>query len=294
MYLKSSKFEISAAATAILIAMILITAGASIAKSMFSTLTPENITVLRLILSAIILFFGLKAWEVRFVRKGFLIVLAYGAAVAGMNFFFYLAIKTVPVGVALAIELTGPLCVAAVYSQNRLDYIWVLLAAIGIYFLLPSSSQVSDLDMVGLLYALVAAFFWGTYILVGKKAGKHYGSKAPALGLIFASLFVIPFGDITAAYVSLDIEVVLWVVAIALLSSALPLMLEMFALRRLPTNTYGVLTSGEPLIGTIVSFLILGEQLTLLQCFGIGTIVIASIGTVLSPSLHKPIIETGQ
>lgn len=290
MRIQSNKFSTSAAVIAVFIAMISITAGASIAKSMFSTLSPENVTVLRLSVSAIILFFGLKIWEVRFERKELILVFAYGIAIAGMNLFFYLAIKTVPVGIALAVELIGPLCVAVVYSQNRSDYMWILLAAIGIYLLLPQSSPTSELDVMGLFYALVAAFFWGTYILMGKKAGKCFGSKAPALGLIFASLFVIPFGD-SMLFSSINIEVALLVLAIALLSSAIPLMLEMFSLRKLPTNTYGILTSGEPVIGTIVSFLILGEKLTIMQCFGIGTIVIASIGTLLSPSSHSKTLE---
>ena len=293
MCIQSNKYDTSSAVIAVLISMISITAGASIAKSMFSTLSRENVTVFRLIVSSIILFFGLKAWEVRFEIKGGLIVLAYGASVAGMNLFFYLAIKTVPVGIALAIELTGPLCVAAFYSQNRSDYVWVLLAAIGIYLLLPLSSQTSELDVMGLVYALVAAFFWATYILVGKQAGKCYGSKAPALGLIFASLFVIPFGD-NMSFSSIDTEVALLILAIALLSSAIPLMLEMFALRKLPAKSYGILTSGEPVIGSIVSFFILREQLTLMQCFGIGTIVFASIGTLVAPSAQRRTLEARQ
>ena len=294
MRIQSRQLKTSTAVMAIVVAMLSITTGASIAKSMFSTLSPENVTVLRLSVCAVILFFGLKVWEVRFVRKEFPVVLAYGAAVAGMNLFFYLAIKRVPVGVALAIELTGPLCVAVFYSRNRLDYIWVLLAAMGIGLLLPLSSQVTDLDMVGVIYALIAAFFWGLYMIFGKKAGKNHGGKAPALGLIFASLLVMPFGHGQEIYVSMNMDMALLICAVALLSSAIPLMLEMVALRNLPTSTYGVLTSGEPVIGAISGFVILGEQLTLVQLLGIGVIVAASIATVLSPCANEQGLQTDQ
>lgn len=293
MRFSSTQFDTTTAVIAVVIAMLSITAGASIAKSMFSTLSPENVTVLRLSISAIILFFGLKAWQVRLKRQEILIVFIYGVAIAGMNLFFYLAIKTVPVAIALAVELTGPLCVAVIFSQNRSDYLWVLFAAIGIYLLIPSSSSHSELELTGLFYALVAAFFWGMYILVGKKVGQCYGSKAPALGLIFASLLVIPFGD-SLPFALMNTEVALLVLVIALLSSAVPLMLEMFALRKLPTNSYGVLTSGEPVVGTIVSFFILGEQLTVMQCFGIGIIVLASMGTLLSPSSSRKTVKARQ
>lgn len=293
MFSQSNHFHTRAAVLAIFIAMIAITAGAAMAKSTFSILSPENVTVLRLSISAIILFFALRVWQVRVERKGLCVVLAYGVAVAAMNLFFYLAIKTVPVGVALAIELTGPLCVAVLYSQHRADYLWVLLAVLGIYFLLPSSSHTDGLDTLGVIYALIAAFFWGCYLLLGKKAGEHYGSKAPALGLIFASVLVAPFAD-NIPYAVFDIELVLLVVVVALLSSSVPLIFEMFALRNLPTKTYGILTSGEPVIGAVVSLIILGEQLTFLQCLGIGTIVIASVGTLRSPHLSQRKGVTGR
>ena len=133
----SLSFKLVASVAALLMAILSITAGAALAKSMFSIFTPEGVTVLRLSVSAVILFFGLKAWQVRFTRNNFFTVCAYGITVAGMNLFFYMSIKTVPVGVALAVELIGPLCVAALYSKHRSDYLWVLLAAIGIYLLLP-------------------------------------------------------------------------------------------------------------------------------------------------------------
>lgn len=279
----SLSFKLVASLAALLMAIVSITAGAALAKSMFSVFTPENVTVLRLSVSAVILFFGLKAWRVRFTRDNFLTVFAYGITVAGMNLFFYMSIKTVPVGVALAVELIGPLCVATLYSQHRLDYVWILLAAIGVYLLLPKSAQVENLDVEGLLYALVAAFFWGTYILMGKRAGKYFGNKAPPLGLVFASLVVIPAGDGVFITQLLDVHLLLFAVLIALLSSAIPLMLEMFALRNLPTHVYGVMASGEPVMGAIVSFFILGEQLSLLQCLGVGAIVTSSVCIALSP-----------
>ena len=291
MLMASPSFKLITSVAALLLAIVSITAGAALAKSMFSVLTPEDVTVLRLSVSAVILFFLLKAWQVRFNRNSLGTVLAYGITVAGMNLFFYMSIKTVPVGVALAVELIGPLCVAAFYSKNRSDYLWVLLAATGIFLLLPKSAQVENLDVLGLFYALPAAFFWGAPILMGKKAGKRFGSKAPSLGLVVASLIVMPAGDTGSLSQILELHVFLLVVVIALLSSAIPLMLEMFALRNLPTHIYGVMASGEPVMGAIVSFLILGEQLSLLQCVGIGAIVVASIGIVLSPFTPKPAVK---
>lgn len=279
-----TKNETAISVLAIILAMVSITIGASLAKSMFSSINPEGVTFLRLTLSAVILFFVLRVWEVKFNRKNLVSVCLYGCTIAGMNLFFYLSIKTIPIGVALAVELIGPLFVSIIFSQKRSDFLWAVLAAGGIYLLIPLSASASELDPIGLAYAAAAGFFWGAYIIVGKKAGIQHGAKAPALGLIIASLMLLPIGVEALALSHFNIDLVLLAVLVALLSSLVPLVLEMKALRHLPTKTYGVLTSGEPVLGAIAGFLILREQLGLIQLIGIAIIVFASIGSVLSPS----------
>lgn len=288
---KFVKNGIAISLLAIVLAMISITAGASLAKSMFSSLSPEGVTVLRITMSAVILFFGLRVWDVKLTSNNIGSVIAYGITIAGMNLFLYLAIKTIPIGVALAIELIGPLFVSVLFSQKRSDFLWVVLAALGIYLLVPNSTSVSNLDSIGVLYALVAGIFWGGYVIAGKKAGLQHERKAPALGLIVASVFMFPVGIETLPISLIDMDLLILSVFVALLSSAIPLMLEMMALRDLPTKTYGVLTSGEPVVGAIVSFIILGELLTPIQCLGIVTIMIASIGTVMSPLPSNQVIR---
>ena len=136
-------------------------------------------------------------------------------------------------------------------------------------------------------YAGVAAVFWGAYVIVGKKAGLQHGAKAPALGLAVASILMLPIGIETLSISNLSINLLLLIIVVALLSSLIPLVLEMKALRYLPTKTYGVLTSAEPVLGTIAGFLILGEQMSAMQSLGIIIIVLTSIGSVLSPSVEK-------
>jgi len=279
-----TKNETAISVLAIILAMVSITIGASLAKSMFTSINPAGVTFLRLTVSAVILFFVLRVWEVKFSRKNIVSVCLYGCTIAGMNLFFYSSIKTIPIGVALAVELIGPLLVSIIFSQKRSDFLWAVLAGGGIYLLIPSSASASELDPIGLAYAAGAGFFWGAYIIVGKKAGIQHGTKAPALGLVIASLMLVPIGVETLTLNHFNIDLVLLAVLVALLSSLVPLVLEMKALRHLPTKTYGVLTSGEPVLGAIAGFLILGEQLGLIQLFGIAIIVFASIGSVLSPS----------
>jgi inner membrane transporter RhtA len=69
---------------------------------------------------------------------------------------------------------------------------------------------------------------------------------------------------------------------VAIFSSAIPYSLEMFALRRLPTKSFGILTSGEPAVGALTGALLLGEVLPLAKWLGIAAIVGATIGTTLT------------
>ena len=54
--------------------------------------------------------------------------------------------------------------------------------------------------------------------------------------------------------------------------------LEMFSLQRLPTRTFGVLLSIEPVIGAVVGFVVLDEALTVVQACAIALVVIACAG----------------
>jgi inner membrane transporter RhtA len=77
---------------------------------------------------------------------------------------------------------------------------------------------------------------------------------------------------------------------VGVLSSALPYSLEMVALRNMPTQAFSVLMSLEPAIAALAGFVLLSEQLTLLQWAAIGLIIIASTGSSFTP---KKAIEMG-
>jgi inner membrane transporter RhtA len=224
-----------------------------------------------------------RPWRQRLTRREALAVVVYGAALGGMNLTFYLALARIPLGIAVAIEFTGPLAVALLATRRLIDFFWAFLAVAGILLILPLGQTSKALDWVGVGWALVAGTCWALYILFGQRAGASiHGGTATALGMATAALLVLPFGVAHAGRALLDVSLAPMALGVAVLSSALPYSLEMISLQRLPTRTFGILMSVEPALGALSGLLFLGEQLTPAQWAAIGCVIVASAGSAAS------------
>ena len=235
---------------------------------------------LRIAIAALLLVALRRPWRHPLSRRDAMGIALYGLVLGLMNPCFYMAIRTLPLGLAIAIEFVGPLAVALSASRRALDFVWIALAVTGLALLTPLAGA-SALDPTGVAFALDAAVFWALYILYGQRIGHLDGGQAVSLGLLVGALVVLPFGIAGAGAALLDPSLLVNGALVAVLSSALPYSLEIFALRHLPRQTFGVLLSLEPAIGALVGFALLGQHLSLLQGAAIACVVAASAGTTL-------------
>ncbi|HCD9771158.1 threonine/homoserine exporter RhtA [Enterobacter hormaechei] len=266
----------------ILIAMMSIQSGASLAKSLFPLVGAPGVTALRIALGTLILVVVFKPWRLRFKKEQRLPLLFYGLALGGMNYMFYLSIQTIPLGIAVALEFTGPLAVALFSSRRPVDFIWVVLAVLGLWFLLPLGQSVSQIDLTGAALALGAGTCWAVYILTGQRAGEEHGPATVALGSLIAAVIFVPIGMAQATDSIWQWSILPVGLAVAILSTALPYSLEMIALTRLPTRIFGTLMSMEPALAAISGMIFLGETLTLVQTLALCSIIAASMGSTLT------------
>ena len=199
-----------------------------------------------------------------------------------MNLFYYLALQRVPMGIVVAIEFLGPLAVAIAASHRPRDFLWVLLALTGLVLLLPVQAGTASLDLVGVGFALLAGTGWALYIVFGTRAGAGHGLRSVALGMIIGAVVVLPIGGAVAGKAMLNPGALPLALAVAILSSALPYVLEMYAMTRMPTRAFGIFMSVEPAIAALFGLALLGERLTLLQVIAIGCVMFASFGSALS------------
>ena len=93
---------------------------------------------------------------------------------------------------------------------------------------------------------------------------------------------VVPVGVVHAGAALLSPTVLLIGVAVAAVSSAIPISLEMMALKRLPKEAFGIMISMEPAVAALVAMALLGEHLSVVQWLAIGCIMAASMGSAMT------------
>ncbi|WP_244484035.1 EamA family transporter [Devosia sp. Leaf64] len=273
----------------IALGMIVTQTGASFAKMLFPLVGAAGATTLRLTIGAGVLIAVFRPWRYRLTRAQWRAVLLYGAVMGTMNLTFYAALEHIPLGIAVALEFTGPLAVALFGARRPLDFLWIVLALSGFALLLPWTGFAGDISPVGVALALCAGACWAGYIIFGQRAGTGGGPHIAALGVATAALIALPFGIATAGTALIDPAILPLGIAVALLSSAIPYALDMVALPLIPARLFGILMSGQPAMAALSGLVILGETLTLLQILGMAAIILASIGATATIAKPAPI-----
>jgi len=276
-----------------MVSLITLCAGTSLAKGLFPFVGAEGTTTYRLVFSTLLLMAFWRPWRRAWTWADVPILVVFGATLGVMNLLFYSAIKTVPFGLAIAVEFTGPLAVALWSSKKPLDFVWIVLAVAGMGLILPlgnasgTDMQAAAIDPVGIAYALGAGACWAVYIVVGQRVADRIGAFATPMGMLVAALLVTPVGISVAGSSLLNPEWMLAGLGIALLSSAIPYSLEMYSLKHLPKQTFSILLSLEPAVGALAGWLVLSEQLSTQQLCAIGLIMAASMGSAMTAGQRK-------
>jgi len=273
------------------VAMACFQLGAALAKKLFATIGPMGTATLRLLIGAGVLIVVTRPWRNWPARAPRLALLGLGIGVAGAIVFYYLAIDRLPLGIAMPVQFLGPLVLATVMSRGIMDLLWVALAALGIWCLLGTGGANGHIDPVGILFALGAALSWAIYILAGKAAGDALGSAAAPASLGIAAIILVPVGAVHGGTALLDPAILPLAILVAIVSATIPFWLELYAMPRLPTRTFSVLMSLEPVFAVLFGLVMLGEHLSLVQTLGVALVIGSSIGSVLT--IREPGTATG-
>ena len=264
----------------VLVAIFSVQVGAAFSKGLFDEVSPTVMVWLRLATSTVVLLLLARPTVTGRSRNDWLMVLSFGAALATMNWSIYQSFARMPLGIAVSIELLGPLTLALALSRRRTDLLWVLLAALGVALL---GVEGKDVELTGVLFALLAAASWAAYILLSAGTGRRWpGMSGLALASVVGTVALGPYAVVSAGSTLLQPEVLAIGLLVGLLSSVVPYSLELAALRTMPPKVFGVLMSLEPAAAALAGLVLLGEVLGPAELVAIGCVVVASVGVTRS------------
>ena len=258
--------------------MLSVQVGSGVAGRLFDDVGPAAVVLIRQGGAALVLLLACRP-SLRRSRRDWRTIVTFGLILATMNLSFYAAVERIPLGIAVTIELLGPLGLAAALSRGRREWLWVGVAVAGVVLLGEAGGA---LDPVGIVLVLVAAACWAAYILTSRRAGEQAGIDALALAMSVAAITVAPLG-LQAGSALVEPRTLVLGALVAVLAGLVPFSLELIALRHVPPRTFGVLMSLSPAAATLSGFMLLDERLTTVQLAGIATVIAASIATVRAP-----------
>ena len=258
---------------------------ASFAKQLFSVLDPLSVTLLRLCFAAVIVCVMFRSWKIisRLPYLKWKDLLCYSAALGLMNILFYISLGKLPQGIAVGLEFVGPLGLALLSIKNRNEYIWVILAILGIVLMVPWGEAFhQQFDLLGAACALGAGLCWAFYIYFGQKVvQQNIGMHALTIAISISALCLLPIGLYQNAPQILDTQYWGKAILIAILATAIPYALDLKALKHLSKMSYGTLSSLSPALAALTGLILLHERIHFIQWIALACIMAASIGVTL-------------
>ena len=273
------------------LSMIAYQISASFAKQLFQVLDPLTVTILRLCFAATLVAVMFRSWKIisrlPYLKWGDL--LCYSAALGLMNILFYVSLGKLPQGIAVGLEFIGPLGLALLSIQNRQDYVWVLMAILGIVLMVPwGQASAQNFDLIGAACALGAGLCWAFYIFYGQRVvQQQIGMHALTIAISISALCLLPIGLYQNTAAILDYQYWPKALLIAILATAIPYALDLKALQHLTKTSYGTLSSLSPALAALTGFVLLGETISSLQFIALLCIMLASVGVTWRAARQK-------
>ncbi|UXY28281.1 EamA family transporter [Streptomyces sp. HUAS TT20] len=253
--------------------------GGALAVTLMPRAGALGVVTLRLLAAAVILMLVCRPRLRGHSRTDWGTVIVFGITMGAMNGLFYESVARIPLGPAVTLEVLGPLALSVLASRRAINALWAGLALAGVFLL--GGGGFSNLDPVGVAFALGAGAMWAAYILFSARTGRRFPqADGLALAMAVAALLFLPLGIVESGTKLLNPTTLALGSAVAVLSSVLPYTLELLALRRLPASTFAILMSLEPAIAATAGFLILDQTLSATQAAAIALVIGASMGAV--------------
>ena len=261
--------------------------GAAIGAHAFPAIGPPGVVVVRQFVAAAVLLPVARPNLRRLTWSQWWPTLLLGVVFAVMNLSLYTAVDRIGLGLAVTLEVLGPLAVALLGSRTPIDLLCALAAGVGVYVLvLPGPSS----DFLGIGLGLLAATCWASYIVLNRVLGKRLtGLQAPALGTSVSALLYLPVAVVLIAQGRLTGVAIWYAVAAGVLSSVIPYAADLIALRTVPARFFGLFMSVHPVLAALAGLALLGQRLDLHEWAGITIVITVNAASVVLDRSRRPV-----
>ncbi|UQT60607.1 EamA family transporter [Streptomyces durmitorensis] len=253
--------------------------GAATGALAFGVLGPAGVVAVRQwVAGAVLLAVGRP--KVRaFTWRQWWPLLCLAAVFATMNLSLYTAIDRVGLGLAVTLEFLGPLAVALAASRRAVDLGCAVVAGAAVVALArPQPST----DYAGIALGLLAAVCWASYILLNRTVGARLpGVEGSAAAAGVSGLLYLPVGIAVLAHHPPTATALACAATAGILSSAVPFLADLLALRRVDARFFGIFMSVNPVLAALVGMVVLGQSLDWVEWTAIAAIVTANGVSVL-------------
>jgi inner membrane transporter RhtA len=248
--------------------------GAAMGALAFPVIGPVGVVAVRQWVAGLLLLAVGRPRLREFTARQWWPVLGLAAVFATMNLSLYTAIDRIGLGLAVTLEFLGPLTVALLGSRRRIDLICALAAGPAVVVLTrPKAST----DYLGVGLALVAAICWACYILLNRTVGQRIpGAQGSAAAAAVSALAYVPVGVFVLWHHPPTRAAIGYALAAGLLSSAVPFLVDLLALRTVPAQLFGIFMSVSPVMAALVGLVVLDQRLDHLDWLAITVIVAAN------------------
>lgn len=117
-------------------------------------------------------------------------------------------------------------------------------------------------DYAGIALGLTAAVCWACYILLNRTVGRRLpGLEGSAAAAAVSGALYLPVGVVVLWRSEPSAVAVLCALGAGVLSSAVPLLADLLALRRVPAHFFGIFMSVNPVFAALIGLVVLGQHL---------------------------------
>jgi inner membrane transporter RhtA len=245
--------------------------GAATGALAFGVIGPAGVVAVRQWIAGLVLLAaGRPRWR-SFTWAQRRLVLLLAAVYGTMNLSLYSAIGRLGLGLAVTLEFLGPLAVALATSRRRTDLACALVAGAGVIALTRPRPAT---DYAGIGLALLAAACWASYILLNRQIGRRLpGAQGPAAAAGASALVFLPIGTVVLIRHPPTAGALACAAAAGVLSSAIPFLLDLLALRRIPAGYFGIFMSVHPVLAALIGLVVLGQPVPWPSWLSIAAIV---------------------